>query len=184
MGGVFFFRDDLEVRPPHRRADAPAALAAGGLALRRHLRQVAVAAVLRRNGRITGQHGRLRRRRRPWRLLLLRPRARRGRRRRRLPLDLLLRHRRGRHEEVEAPALELRLGRNDQDPPRAALGARPAQDVARVRGDDLAGGDRARVLLDVAVEVDDADHVEGAAGEDAGQAASQAVAHVLRLQLS
>jgi hypothetical protein len=29
----------------------------------------------------------------------------------------------------------------------------------------------------VAVEVDDADHVEGAAGEDAGQAAPQAVAH-------
>jgi hypothetical protein len=33
----------------------------------------------------------------------------------------------------------------------------------------------------VAVEVDDADHVEGAAGEDAGQAAPQAVAHAFWL---
>jgi hypothetical protein len=33
----------------------------------------------------------------------------------------------------------------------------------------------------VAAEVDDPDHVEGAAGEHAGQAAPQAVAHPLKL---
>jgi hypothetical protein len=109
--------------------------------------------------------------------LLLRPcllllQLRLGRR-----LPLLLRHRRGRHQEIKTPPFQLRVRVDDQDPPRAALGARPAQDVVGVCRDDLAGGDRAGVLLDVAAEVDDPDDVEGAAGEDAGEAAPQVVAH-------
>jgi hypothetical protein len=152
----------VKVWPPHRGAAAPTALEAG-LALRQHLRQVPVAIVL---GLLSNSSARRRRLLRP-RLFLLRLRP-----------PLLLRHRRGRDEEVEAPSLELRVRGDDQDPPRSALGARPAQDVVRVRRGDLAGGDRAGVLLDVAAEVDDPDHVEGAAGEHAGQAAPQAVAHL------
>ncbi|URE00460.1 hypothetical protein MUK42_19595, partial [Musa troglodytarum] len=94
-----------------------------------------------------------------------------------LPLlpALLLRQRGRGHEEVNPPALELRLRRHDQDPAPGASGARPGQHVVGVGRQDLPGGDAAAVLLDVAAEVDDADDVERPAREDASQATPQAV---------
>jgi len=92
-------------------------------------------------------------------------------------LLLLGRHRRRRDEEVYLAALQLGVRGHDQDPPHDALRARLAQHVVRVGGQDLAGGHRAAVLLDAAVQVDDPDQVQRAAGEDAGEAAPEAVAH-------
>lgn len=93
------------------------------------------------------------------------------------------RHRRGRDEEVDAPALELGVGRHDDEllggAPDAGGGPRRGDGVVGVRGEDGAARDRAAELVDAAAEVDDADDVEGAAGEHAGQAAPQAVAHVV-----
>lgn len=43
--------------------------------------------------------------------------------------------------------------------------------------EDVAGGHRVAELLDVAAEVDDPDHIQGSAREDAGQATSEAVSH-------
>ena len=84
-------------------------------------------------------------------------------------------------EEVDAAALELGVGRDDDEllggAPDAGGGPRGGERVVGVSGEDGAGGDRAAELVDVAAEVDDADDVERSAGEDAGQAAPQAVAH-------
>lgn len=88
---------------------------------------------------------------------------------------------RGGDEEVDAAALELGVGRDDDEllggAPDAGGGPRGGERVVGVSGEDGAGGDRAAELVDVAAEVDDADDVERSAGEDAGQAAPQAVAH-------
>lgn len=93
------------------------------------------------------------------------------------------RHRRGWDEEVDAPALELGVRRHDDEllggAPNAGRGPRGGDGVVGVRGEDGAARNRAAELVDAAAEVDDADDVEGAAGEHAGQAAPQAVAHVV-----
>lgn len=94
-----------------------------------------------------------------------------------MPPPLLLRQGGRGHEEVNAPALELRLRWHDQDPAPDASGARPGQHVVGVGRQDLPGGDAAAVLLDVAAEVDDADDVERPAREDASQATPQTVPH-------
>ena len=91
---------------------------------------------------------------------------------------LLRRHRRCWDEEVYLAALQLGVRGHDEDPPHGdALRARLAEHVVRVGGQDLTGGHRPAVLLDAAVEVDDPDQVQRAAGQDAGQAAPKAVAH-------
>jgi hypothetical protein len=156
--------DALEVWPPRRRpaagAHAPPVQRRRPL-LRRHVAHVttAIAPVIRRRRRL---------------LALAVAAARRRRRRGGAAAALLLfvRHGGGRDEEVDLAALQLGVRRDDEDRPAhgdgAALGAaRLAEDVVGVGGEDLAGGDRAPVLLDAAVEVDDPDQVEGAAGEDA-----------------
>ena len=86
-------------------------------------------------------------------------------------------------EEVDAAALELGVGRHDDEllggaPGRAGGGPRRGERVVGVRGEHGGCGHRAAELVDVPAEVHDADDVEGAAGDHAGQAAPQAVAHV------
>jgi hypothetical protein len=92
------------------------------------------------------------------------------------------RQRRGRDEEVDAAAPELGVARHDDElpgaaPRRAGGGPRRGERVVGVRGEHGGRGHRAAELLDVPAEVHDADHVEGAARDHAGQAAPQAVAH-------
>jgi len=92
------------------------------------------------------------------------------------------RQRRGRDEEVDAAALELGVGRHDDElpgaaPGRAGRGPRRGERVVGVRGEHGGRGHGAAELVDVPAEVHDADHVQGAAGDHAGQAAPQAVAH-------
>lgn len=86
-------------------------------------------------------------------------------------------------EEVDAAALELRVRRHDDEllggaAGRAGGGPRRGERVVGVRGEHGGSGHRAAELVDVPAEVHDADDVEGAAGDHAGQAAPQAVAHV------
>ena len=93
------------------------------------------------------------------------------------------RHGRGGDEEVDTAALELSVGRHDDEllggAPDAGGGPSGGEGVVGVLREDGAAGDRAAELVDAAAEVDDADDVERAAGEHAGQAAPQAVAHVV-----
>jgi hypothetical protein len=89
---------------------------------------------------------------------------------------------RGRDEEVDAAALEVGVGRHDGELPgaapwRAGGGPRRGERVGGVRGEHGCRGHRAAELVDAPAEVHDADHVQGAAGDHAGQAAPQAVAH-------
>lgn len=97
---------------------------------------------------------------------------------------LLVGQRRGGDEEVDVAPLQLRLGRDDQDPADHALRAAwLAEDVVGVGRQDLPGGDMAAVLLHLATQVHHANHVEGAARQDARQAAPKAVAHLCHLSL-
>ncbi|GFY88959.1 hypothetical protein Acr_06g0008990 [Actinidia rufa] len=87
------------------------------------------------------------------------------------------------HEEVDFSALELGVGRHDED-----LGATAAvgggggrgllEDVLGVGAEDVGSADGgAADLLYAAVDMDDADHVEGSAGENAGDATPYGVLH-------
>ncbi|CAL9765014.1 unnamed protein product, partial [Musa acuminata subsp. burmannicoides] len=97
---------------------------------------------------------------------------------------LLVGQRRGGDEEVDVAPLQLRLGRDDQDPADHALRAAwLAEDVVGVGRQDLPGGDMAAVLLHLATQVHHANHVEGAARQDARQATPKAVAHLYHLSL-
>ncbi|RZS17363.1 hypothetical protein BHM03_00049499 [Ensete ventricosum] len=92
--------------------------------------------------------------------------------------------RRGGDEEVDVAPLQLRLGRDDQDPADHPLRAAwLADDVVGVGRQYLPGGDMAAVLLHLPTKVHHAYHVEGAAREDARQAAPKAVAHLSLLPL-
>jgi hypothetical protein len=90
-----------------------------------------------------------------------------------------VRHGRGRDEEVDLPALELRVRRHDEDPAHDPLRRRagPAEHVVGVRRQHLPGRHGAAVLVDAAAEVHDPHQVQRAARQHARQAAPQAVAH-------
>lgn len=92
------------------------------------------------------------------------------------PLFILGKRRSG-DEEVDGAPLELGVGREYKDAANHALRAWLAQDVVRVRLQDLPGRDGSCYLFDVAAQVDDPDQVESTAGKDARQATPQAVPH-------
>lgn len=101
-----------------------------------------------------------------------------------LPAPPVGRQGRGRDEEVDAAALELGAGRHDDElpggaPGRAGGGPRRGERMVGVRGEHGGRGHRVAELVHAPAEVHDADDVEGAAGNHAGQAAPQAVAHVV-----
>lgn len=92
------------------------------------------------------------------------------------PLFILGKRRSG-DEEVDGAPLEFGVGREYEDAANHALRARLAQDVVRVVLQDFPGCDGTCYFLDVAVQVDDPNQVESAAGKDARQTTPQAVPH-------
>lgn len=90
---------------------------------------------------------------------------------------LLRRHRRCRNEEVDVTPLELRLGGEDDNSVNQPLTGGLSENMVRVGLEDVACRHRPAELLDVAAEVDDPDHIQGSARENAGQATSEAVSH-------
>lgn len=90
---------------------------------------------------------------------------------------LLLRHRRCRNEEVDVTPLELRLRGEDENSVNHPLAGGLRENMVRVGLEDVAGGHRDAELLNVAVEMDDPDHIQGSAREYAGQAKSEAISH-------
>ncbi|KAG0465110.1 hypothetical protein HPP92_019274 [Vanilla planifolia] len=83
-------------------------------------------------------------------------------------------------EEVDVTAPEADIGGDDEHSVRGGAGrrrARPADDVAGVGRQDLAGSDLMAVFIYVAVDVHHPHYVECAAGEHAGHAEAEAVAH-------
>ncbi|KAH1208308.1 hypothetical protein GmHk_15G043149 [Glycine max] len=99
-----------------------------------------------------------------------------------LEVVVLFRRRRGeRHEEVNLAALELCVGRDDDDLGNDAVlgggGGRLLEDVLGVCLHDVAGLDGAADFLDAAVGVHYADYVQGPAWENAGDATPDAVSH-------
>lgn len=79
-------------------------------------------------------------------------------------------------EEVDVPALELRVGGQDDD--ADALRAVLPEDVLRIGLHDIAGADVAAHLLHETVGVHDPHHVQRPARQHARYAASQAVPHL------
>jgi hypothetical protein len=165
--------DALEVRPPHADPGAapssPVAVRAGRGLLGEQLPQVVILL-----GRVAGALGAaMAVARRPLAALL--------------GTALLLRPPVGRQggrgdEEVDAAALELGVGRHDDEllgraPGRAGGRQRRGERVVGVLGEHGGRGDRVAELVHVPAEVHDADDVEGAAG--AGHEAPKAVAHDL-----
>lgn len=91
--------------------------------------------------------------------------------------SLLLWHRRCGNEEVDFTPLELRLGGDDENSMNHPLAGGLSENMVWVGLENVAGGHQVAELLDVAVEVDDPDHIQGSAREDASQATSEAVSH-------
>lgn len=85
------------------------------------------------------------------------------------------------HEEVNLAALEVGVGRDDDDLGNDAVlgggGGRLLEDVLGVCLHDVAGLDGAADFLDAAVGVHYADYVQGPAWENAGDATPDAVSH-------
>lgn len=159
------------MRPPHADAASPPISLRRDF-LRQNLAQVAVgeeqvrhrniaAGLLRRPGFSDG--------------IFLFPLGRRRRSR-----SVLLRRRRQRHEEVNLAAPELRFGRHDDDP-RAHPGFRRRrrllEDVFGVQFHNLRRRYGAADFFDAAVGVDNSDHVECAAWQNARYAAPDGVNH-------
>lgn len=165
--------DALEVRPPHADAGAapppPVSAARRGL-LREQLSQVIV--LLRRVALLASVVAA-----RPLAAALLGAALL-------LPAPPVGRQGSGRDEEVDAAALELGAGRHDDElpggaPGRAGGGPCRGERVVGVRSEHGGRGHRVAELVHAPAEVHDTDDVEGAAGDHAGQAAPQAVAHVV-----
>lgn len=90
------------------------------------------------------------------------------------------------HEEVYLAALEVGVGRDDHDLRAAALAGGSGgllQDVLGVGLEDFRGLDGPADLLDAAVRVDDPDHVEDSARENARDAAPYGVLHLAKAPL-
>lgn len=167
------------MRPPHADAAAPPISLRRDF-LRQNLAQIAIGDEQIRHGNTASG--------------LLRRRCRRSvagggisplslRRRRSRSRFLRRRRRRQRHEEVDFAALELGVGRHDDDP-RAHTGLRRRrrllQDVFGVQLHDLGRRDGAADFLDAAVGVDDSDNVERAAWQNARDAAPDRAFHGCR----
>ncbi|KAL0434841.1 UNVERIFIED_CONTAM: hypothetical protein Sradi_0192000 [Sesamum radiatum] len=76
---------------------------------------------------------------------------------------------RRRYQEVNGAPLKVGVGRQDKDPAGDALGAGFCEDVIRVVGQDLAGGDPTRELLHVPIRVYYSDQVQRPAWKNACQ---------------
>lgn len=74
-------------------------------------------------------------------------------------LVLLLRQRRCRNKEIDLTPFEVGVRRKDENSTNNPLGAWLAQDMVGIGLEDLTGGDRAAELIDMAVQMDNPDHV-------------------------